>query len=478
MTKMGKPIQHIPIITSVLVVSLLLLLLNSCSREEMAVKEPTPDETIVVSAEVARQLSTRAYQEKGEVTDGKYYLTYTQTNNTKAVATVDFDKPEAQGTGIVTTPDNKELEWSMVFNEPNPTFRLDNVSPELNSGGTDPVNIVFGNNNPYKAAVFDDKDGINDLLWGEKVVQRNTKKIEFDLHHYMSRFRVEITADETNSLEGELDLSNAEVEISSIAQIPLSYNRTDGTLQLGNAPEDYTSLALVDNNKIKWKEINSQGENIKKYITQDFVLPPQSLLEDDNRPRLIIKTKDEEGNTKKVYSGILPHAMEVIYSDNTNPYPVTLSFLKEHILTIRTIITEEPPELVFMPVLVVEWVDKGNFTIEGHQAGIYRVSDFNDLIKNYETYNEFQLARYGYLTEVTKEDNTKEEKWVFNIFRQVTLEKEDIEGKMPVLEEKKDYSFNFQGYTIYIEDGDKPIPLAGQEGEKKLYDIVSGNQTP
>lgn len=451
--------------------------LYSCAADESFLPDIGNKDAIIVSAEIAQELATRGnYQEEGDITTGTYYLTYPAApNGNNAVATVDFDKEGTKGLGIVTTPDGDELNWTLVGNGANPFFYLDNVQKSLDkNNGSDPITVTFGDNNPYIAALYDTEEGKNDLLWGKKQVQRNDKNISFDLHHYMSRIRVEITADETNASEGDLDLSNAEVGISSIVHTPVSYNRLDGSLYLGDNPA-HSSLIIVNTNnenaQIGWAKIKKVNDKVTQYITKDFVLPPQGLLEDENRPKLIIRLKDSEGKIKKTYSGILPHAMEIIYpEDKEHPYPVSFYFLKEHIITIRTKITEAPPELAFMPVQVIEWVDKGNFTLEGHQAGIYLAKDFTELISYYGgengKYNEFQLARYGYI---------KGDKWVFNIFSQIELEKSEIAGKMKVTEGKKDYSFDFHGYTIYVKDGNNtPKELKGLAGEQELYRIVSG----
>ena len=175
--------------------------------------------------------------------------------------------------------------------------------------------------------------------------------------------------------------------------------------------------------------------------TPDFVLPPQSLLDDDERPRLVITLKDGD-----VYSGILPHAMEVVtgFDKNGTPvtYPVALAFLREHILTLRTVITEDPPALSFMPVTVIEWVDKGDFSLEGHQAGVYTSEDFMELVNNYDNYNEEQLERFGLNTG---------ERWEFNFWGSAVIGNADaVAGRMKVEEGKKPFMFKFHGYKCII----------------------------
>lgn len=475
-----------------LLIAAMLVAVSACSSEESPITPSSEAErTFTVTAKVAREIYTRAHDESGNIIGGIYYLTYMPASGSSHyVASVDFAKEETTpGIGIVTIPDNQELKWANVGGGQTPTFYLDNVSREYAANNSTLTEIIFNEDAPYKAGIWDQDEGSNDLLWSELLAARNDKNINFNLHHNMSRVRVQVTVDRKYAVDpDDLDLEGAVVEISSINQVPISYNRLDGSLTLptvdatGTA-EDYnrvyTPLILVDErgttaeaNKINWATMPSAEEkeeanSILTYTTKDFVLPPQNLLEDEHRPRLTITL--ENGKT---YSGILPHAMEIEddNSDHTNPsYPVTLSFLKEHILTIRTVITEDPPELAFMPVQVVQWVDKGNFSIEAHQAGIYTAQEFENLIKYYNDNNEYQLVRYGRLIE-------DENRWMFEFFHSVELDYNEIAGKMkPDNDKKKDFSFSFNNYTIYINNGNN------QEGvtSDQLYKIVTGTeQTP
>lgn len=450
----------------------------ACSSEEAPVVPPEAGDTFTVTAEVARQLYSRAYQESGDVKDGIYYLSYPlAAENSYKIAKVTFNKKDESNPeiGFVTDlDDSKELKW-IDISQGTPTFYLDNVAPDVATGEESTLTrIVFGNDNPYKAALFDKENGTNDLLWGTTTARHGFNTVDFELHHCMSRLRVEVTVDKTNEhFQDDLNLEGATVEISSIRQTPRAYNRFDGSLELdtldasgSNYSEVYSTLTLVnpENDKLTWDGepiVDKTNENKETYTTKDFVLPPQGLLGDANRPRLIITLK----NGRK-YSGILPHAMLI------GDYPVALYFLREHILTIRTVITEEPPELAFMPVWVVEWVDKGEFTVEGHQAGIYRPEEFYKLIDYYKSYNEYHLPRYGRL--VTEgEGESATEKWRFDFFRTVTLEYGRIQGKMEL--QSKDFSFNFNGYAVYVQCPNESDPK--QVDEQKLYNIVTGKES-
>lgn len=459
---------------------LLFVIFSACSAEDMPDINPSEDAELRIAAEIAQQIHSRAYQEEGYVVEGTYYLSYplNTTNNPYNVASVEFGKEGMNpAIGTVTVPPDKSLKWKDVGGGSTPTFYLDNVVP---LGDPISTKIEFSSdNNPYKAGIYDDENGKNDLLWGEVTAQRDVKTVNFDLHHNMSRLRVQVTLNKDNGGYGsDLTLDGATVEISSINQTPLSFNRLDGTLELPTIDADkedeyksvYTPLTLVkdpqsDEEKdaegmIEWAK-RENDTNIEIYTSQDFVLPPQGLLENEYRPRLTITLKN---GTK--YSGILPHAMEI-----EGGTPAYLYFLPEHILTIRTVITEEPPMLSFMPVWVMKWVDKGEFDLEAHQAGIYREEEFYNLIKYYEVNNEYQLVRYGYL--YTDETSDKQ-RWHFDFFSGVVLKRSKIANSMKVDGDKKNFSFSFNNYTVYLKEDEAQGGETKVISESELYKIVTG----
>lgn len=463
-----------------------LLALTGCSADDPG---DTPDvgnfaSGLKVTARMADYRSTRAYQDSGLVTSGKYTLSYPNTSKNYTTATVDFDKEAdvTPGLGIVTTNAGSELKWSDIGGSP-VTFYLDNVSAD--KFGRDMTVEFTPDNNPFKAGLFDFEEGINDLLWGDKSVNTGTKSLGFDLHHYMSRVRVKVSVVHLENSVGEIDLEGATVSITNLYPTPVSYNREDGSLALDTDGPTATVTIVSNENGHNWLSIDKSDPDNVVYTSQDIVLPPQSLAEDENRPRLEIVLADGD-----IYSGILPHAMLIDTgngTDITSGYPVTLAFLKEYILTIHTVITEEPPELAFMPVWVRDWVDKGEFTLEAHQSGIYTASEFYKLIDYYNSFNEYQLVRYGYLT--TPEDNpaSKEKHWLFNFFSSVVLDYKDIFDKMKPGEEvidkdtnevkgvTKDFTFSFNNYAVYVQNGDEETMV--RVSEQQLYDIVRGNKT-
>lgn len=473
---MIRKILHIPFL---LFASIFLSLLPAGCASDDVLGETTQEggDALQVSAKVAKVTYTRNYQASGDIIDGKYYLTYPLVNNDNNVAEVDFDNPVmSDGIGTVKVPGTGELKWIDIGGGAAPRFYLDNVSPDLSTDNTDKTIVVFDpDENPYKAAVFDSIYGTNDLLWGDKLTGRNVKTLDFDLHHNMARVRVMVTVDRTNGDTEDLDLDNATVEITSINQVPLSYNRLDGSLELGEESENYTPLTVMkaDDDDLKWnRTIENVDNNPLKttYISQDLLLPPQALLEDVNRPRLVITMKN--GAT---YTGVLPHAMQIADENHNGElsYPVALYFLKEYLLTIRTVITEEPPSLSFMPVYVVKWVDKGTFDLEAHQSGIYTPQEFYKLMEYYMAGREYQLDRYGYLSTPEEAPDTK--RWIFDFWSSITLDYAEIYGKMKAgTAGMENFSFAYNNYRVYVKvSAEKIYEVSAAE----LYQIVNGTLT-
>lgn len=490
--------------------TVMLVAFAACESEE-TIETSSDDTPFRVIAEVAQQVHSRAYDEYRYIRGGIYRLTYINTDNKSYyVADVDFHKENSEpGIGFVTVPStdpvDRDLTWKKVGGGNTPEFYLDNVGDD---DDTPKESKLVQNYNPatgivsftekgkerYKAGLYlgdQEKDndgyfhgdeGSNDLLWGSTTANRNASPLNFNLHHCMARVKVQVTVDHTNDSDGELSLEGATVSISNLVHTPDSYNRLNGSLSLGENPT-YKDLVLVGKNdgtetddEYNWatsvrldpKGKESESGTTEVYTSCDFVLPPQDLLTDDRRPKLIIRLANGT-----VYSGILPHAM-VIDDGGENKddkaYPVALSFLREHILTIRTLITEDPPELAFMPVWVVQWVEKDEFTIEAHQSGIYKADEFYKLIEYYNASNEYQLVRYGKLS--GDGNSSGEDKWVFDFWHSVVLEQSQIAGCMVPGNGKKDFSFNFNNYTIFLKNGQDSTPE--ELTATALYNLVTG----
>ena len=445
----------------------------SCMQEDIGRPDESSDDVIQVTANLSPSLSTRAYIEQGKVTEGLYTLVYRNTSSQDTIGWVDFDYEGVAGTGQAIAGLTKgPLAWALVGGGNNPTFYMDNVSDELSSNKKSPTTVMFNDKNPYVAGILTE-DGLNDLLWGKQQVARNSKTIHFDMHHVMSKVKVVITVDDTNEVDDELSLENAEVYITDIVHTPETYDRLTGMVYIAENP-DYADITLVnslegtsDDMRIDWKQIDRNADNdehITVYTTRDFILPPQGIRSDTSRPKLKIKLHTGKG--EKIYSGYLPHAMEVQYNDSENPYPLALSFLREHYLTIRTVLSKDPPELTFMPVQVVEWVDKGRYTLDGYQAGIYSDSELLGLIAYWTGNNEVQMRRFG----KKMEDGS----WRFNIFADLELDWNDISGKMTE-GQGPDYSFYvYETFSITFTKGGDSKTYKGKEAAEKLYRVLTG----
>lgn len=455
---------------------------SSCTADDFLGEgdDRMPQHGVSVYANIARHTYTKAYQDTGRVVNGVYYMAYPSSTNGQqyTLANVDFNLQSEQtpGLGIVTTRAGEELKWSEIGGSP-VNFYLDNVPPTFDKDSLyGPIVKFSEDNNPFVAGLFNSTTGYNDLLWGDKTVSRDTKSLSFDLHHNMSRVKVQVKVAHLEKSSGDISLEGATVRITNLYPKTVSYDRTTGSLELDSV-SDLAPVTIVDPNKpsYNWVEIIQPTPDVDTttYLSPDIVLPPQALYEDENRPRLEI-----ELSTGEVYSGILPYAMVIANpTDGSMTYPVTLSFLKEHILLIRTVITEEPPELAFMPVYVVDWVDKGEFTEEAHQSGIYTATEFYKLIGYYEIDNQYQLVRYGY---ISTDKTTGTKTWVFNFWSSVVLEYDEIVDSMEPgsVDRAKglpyDFTFNYNNYTIYVMKG------GDEEGKKsvrpeQLHNIVTGN---
>ena len=452
---------QIPLILAAMLVSL-----GSCVSEDPSAPE-IPGASLYVQARVAKTAYTRSYQAEGPIESGKYYLTYPTPNSGFSVATVDFDQQGNQtpGLGIVSTSSGAELKWSEIGGSPVDLY-LDNVAPQTTQD-LDTTVIFSDARNPFVAAPFDSINGSNDLLWGTKQVYRDTKSVYFDLHHNMARARVQVQVVHlTNSIE-EIDLTDAVVRLTNIYTTPKSYNRRSGTIKVN---EEKTGRVNIVDETSKWNNYyvieGDDDSYTTTYLSSDIVLPPQTLADNENRPRLEIELPDGT-----IYSGILPHAMFIGDDKGELNYPVNLEFLKEHILTIRTIVTEEPPALEFLPVWVIDWVDKGEFTLEAHQSGIYTANEFYRLIKYYQENNEYQLERYGSVKDV---DNRKY--WQFDFWSSVQLEYDNVFNKMhPGAESPLNFQFNYNNYGIFVVNGDSE--QSKKVSQEELYRIVTGSLT-
>lgn len=439
------------------------LLTSGCTDDS----DPTIDtgDAIYVQADVNHNSQARSYIPQGTVVEGEYNLTFPSTvADQYNIGLVSFgETQENPQIGIVKLPGGTPLKWLSVGGGATPTLYLDNI-PQSVAGASTSTTVTFSDaSNPYKAAPFDSIEGTNDLLWGAKMFQRNAGTLHFDLQHVMARVRLMVTADNTN---GEIDLTGATVKITNLNLTPLSFNRIEGILALDTeSPEAYSDLVFVDpeNGGPDWQNSYESDANRTVYQSPDFVLPPQDLLQDDSRPRLVIKLANGDE-----YSGILPSAM--LIGDGVHPepsYPVALSFLSQYVLTIRTVVTDDPPSLSFMPVYVMRWVDKGSFEEEAHQSGIYLASEFYKLIEYYTSGRTFQLDRYG-----KQIDNDGSKLWVFDFWNSVILDYNLIHNKMHVNSAGGPFTFSFNNFKVFVKYNDSEDGTVAVDSQQ-LYEILT-----
>lgn len=355
----------------------------SCAAEnEISENVGTEDIALLIGARIDREMLSRAevYVPEGDITTGMYYLTYPKYASGEGVANVNFDVPAAEGNGIVTTTDGRELTWKLVrtFNQTTnqrATFYLDNVKSDVDD------EVVISSDqfkNTYKAAVFDSIYGKNDLLAGTlENVNYNTPRLDFTLSHQMSRLKLMVIVN-NNYEEGAsdfLDLTEATVTLSNIVCDVNSYDRSSMTLNNASGVSD---LKIVDKeNGIDWLWISKNDESTdtetsgnastenstQTYISQNIVLPPQQVNQTTLRPILTITTG---GNNPQEFWGYLPSSM---IDEAPNPSQVTtFQFLKGYAMTVRVHVNAPERMLIFQPVEIEDWLDVGTQRLNGSEV--------------------------------------------------------------------------------------------------------------
>ena len=527
--------------------------LASCAVDEMddrPEREEMTSDDIRIGAAVKANIATRGYKPSGTVDSGEYILTYpfTQrivsgdTTYTYQLADVRFGERGIEDIGFVTY-EKKEgervnLKWSDVSLRKAPAtgkpqsaiFYMDNVpvslhvEPDTKYKDDRGQYVMFSTDKsvsiPFEAGRFDDVDGTNDLLWGTASAPKNAKRVDFELHHNMARVKVIIDVKPwKDNPDIKVDLTKvAKLEITNLVLRPESFDRTTGNLLLP-VDSETKSLTLVEidnpdqvnSGALPWikpypdrddpyeeiEETQTDGEkySFRRYTAADFVLPPQELVNDSNRPtlKLTIPAKylgvqgtlpDDEPIE---FEASLPQNMYVPAegegSQNSRP-PMPLSFMKEHVLTIRA--TVGPPEmkLEFAPVYVEDWVGVGDQNITGQQAGIYSNTDFYDFLECYKAGNTVLLEKYGYKNGT---DNAGHDKWVIMFWsRTINLpRKDDSETKEKGIEnylagcthlEDIPFTFSFNNYVLKVRgwEGEKISELSGASGQIRLYNWLTG----
>ena len=441
------------------IISVFFWAFSSCTSPEDIKEEETP---IHLRANIVDIPSTRGYQEKGIIEEGTFYLTYSNPSGDPFynIATVNF----YDATGFITTPQGEELTWQKVGFDPKgddkrSTFYLDNVVSENES-----TLVSLNSDTPFQAGKFDDNEGSNDLLWGSVTVDRSQNKIPITLHHSMSMIRVEITIDNSKENVNPLWLKDAVLELTDIVKTPVAYDKLTGGLDLGEQPV-LGNLIFTQPGETDWKE-KPAGNNlgIDTYKTADFVLPPQSLDLTGTRPRLRISIPQQDG-PDRVFSGSLPQGM-IVENEDGSTVSMNFSFLREHKMTLKVTMDPDLMKLEFMPVKVVNWVDRGTYLTTGSQAAIFDNDNFRAMMKAYNEGDLYNLERYGYLS-----GNT----WKFNIYGDLSFKEDEIKGKMKIKQDLPvEFKFNGQTVTIFLNDGTTLVLSDDNDGNALLIKFLNG----
>lgn len=422
-------------------------------------------------------------------------------------------------------------------------FYLDNVPAALHNAGSseqDKLNknqnlVIFyddesipesGQRNPFRAGLFDYANRTNDLLWGWTLAEKNAKIVRFQetergdfrLHHNMSRLRVVIDAKQRDDTSQEAVNFSKEVKLELIGlhHVPLFFDRSTGNLTLQPKPESENELTLVkfagsempgtdpvdannpESATIPWATIETvdtenSDETFNRYTSYDFVVPPQELANDENRPklRLTVPAKYVPGRNQNdpgevVYEANLPQNMYYAKQEgsDTNDLPaMPFSFLKEYDMTIRAVVGPPDLELRFAPVYVQDWIGLDAQEISGNQAGIYTNQDFYDFMDCYLNKRAVRLERYGYRA-------SEDEPWKILFWSsalKLKLDKENTDPNDGIWEylagcveedffKNNPFQFVFNNNVVNLTDDTQYPQLDGASGQLRLYSYITGKE--
>lgn len=443
-------------------------LLLSCSSDAFDTDDTSADEQVVFGARLNEMKSTRAPK---LVTDKSMNLTFV-SNAGYEKGRVDFN---SQGIGFSVRFDADDspldLIWSYVspniYNTDIYSFFLDNLAEEYTDSDPDNSTVVLlPEDNRYKIGLFvEEKDenpdeGIfsNDLIWGaiENVERKKIEDIYLD--HVMARFALQVYFD--NSAVGE-QMFPESASMTNIFHEPVSFDRLTGTLGLPENPVE-DPFTLVDNST-GWEQDFDELTRMTYYTSPDFVVPPQEFVA-NARPRLRVTLTN--GRT---FTGIFPPVMNIVDSDGAETL-WTMAFLKGYKVTLNVKISNEAATLEFMPVSVTDWWDVGTKNLTGIQASLVKDTDFDDLIKAYNAGDDTEFYKYGY-------KDTETGAWVFNIFRNFTIDANTYKGRMTE-NSSMPYRFNIMNTIMTISIGTNEINISGDEGNSILKQLLSEGIVP
>lgn len=502
-----------------LLILALLAAAGSCSDDDLGFNGESPSEDVIsFDANIIPNDLTRAnqYIEEGTIDNGTYYLLYQRLTSSSNYnrALVDFGADEGPTTGFAYFYDanqaRKDLKWRSVYGQGSSTvtFYLSNIDTALYTTYHDNHWNHFRFNvknvtNPYVTGPLDKVYGTNDMLLGSGTGRSSTGKININMNHILSLLKVNIEVYGAKTDGHLVDLSNAEVTISNVATTvgafqltdPTNFKYSTSTSTTANTGygtyRDIKTVTLFspDDPEIEWESVEpgTVGEDYRDdynkmvYSTKEFVMPPQTLPPTTGytRPMLSVKVpkKDVTGVATMegfvTYSGYIPDVMFHKSPDGNGylPSPETLALKSGCQLTITASINSPETELTFAPIVIEAWISKGSYTITTKQAGIYNVTDFNNMVTLYKQGVIEELERYGYQTENGS--------YSIQFWGNLNLDREKITDCMKYINgvERDDVKFNFvfNGHTITVKDGDDEEELYGGEGQQSLYTIVTGH---
>lgn len=501
----------------------ILMSLTSCMKDDLGFDRYEGDDgTIRVGAIIQPPGQTRTYygsDEQETVASGIFYLTYpkagneTSTNAIYRTATVNFDAisgGSSTGFAYFTNEEGveKDLKWKHVWNEgkSSKTFYLHNLDPEQytetytetssNKRTQSYQKVTFKETSPfYSIRPLDKEQGSNDIITGSVSATNEVNELEFTLNHRLSllKFNVEVFASETDNWT--VDLSRATVTLSNLytslrsfsINSPTSFGTSSSTYNKGY----YTNRAQFtlrgnEDEDPEWEKVENgsylaeDGLTYKKitYYSLEFVIPPQDLVS-NYIPEFVVMVPKEDvtgAQTDKgqfvEYKGKLPQSMFNVTDGVMGNAPIATTFESGYQLTVSASINSPDTELHFNPVTVEAWINKGTFTINTNQGGIYNLKDFQNMVEAYRAGNRAVVEKYGY--------KTTDGSFVIQFWSNVEIPQEVLPGVMlsqcmkPDAADPIQFLFIFNGNVVKVPEAGEMKGLEDTDGQLELYNIVTG----
>ena len=399
------------------------LLACACSEKDHPVSQ-TEGQPLTFSATISNNQTTSRVND-GPITSGSYYLTFTNGGGNQQTVSALFDS----GTGypFLSNSDGTAdpLTWGYIKNDNNNCIlTLDNVPGESTSKS------VVTLDKSYEASVYDESNSSNDIVWGEFAATYNTSPINFTLYHQMACVQVNIDTEEED-IEKLIE-KGVIVSLLGIKTMPETFDRATGKV---SAKDDTKNVDLLNGT------LDGYGN------TPTFIFPPQTFTE-EYRPRLQIKLSDN-----KTYTGALPRVMFTGTKDENEDEndPISsyeLAFSAGKKLTIYVDLKEsiKEQEILFLPAVVEDWVDKGKVTIVSPQLGIYTEEDYKAVVDAYNAYYKGQNEENKEILERYATYSETDGKWTIRIF--ANIGQDDSEPKMK-FNNGDSLNLIFNGHTVY-----------------------------